>query len=315
MILGHERQRAYLNRVLQKGRLAHAYLFCGPEGVGKFTIARTIAKRLYCTAQPQVLEEVCNECKECRRIDGHEHPSVVILDREHTLVSAKVERQEIPLEDIRELRRRLSFAPDPREWRVTIINEAERMSEEAANAFLKLLEEPGARVLFILIAVSRGSVFPTIASRTQVINFSLVPQPILEQFARLRAGDPQNVRDLLWLADGRPGVLKKCLEDGEYCSWRRTLHRQLEALAQKPELPRIFLFSQEAASSAASHEETIHAVFEQMRVRLRQNPPTGSITNEIARIRKVSAVSDALQTSNVNPRLALEVLLIEALIQ
>ena len=142
-LIGHDRQIQFLNSCRTRGTLPHAYLFHGPEHVGKLTIALMLAQSFFC---PEVskddMRSVCGTCQSCQAIANYRHPSIFFLDTAHTLVSKKENRKEIPIEDIRELKRILSFAPQGNQWRLAIINEAEKMSTEAANAFLKLLEEP-----------------------------------------------------------------------------------------------------------------------------------------------------------------------------
>src|SRR3989338_2587481 len=140
-IIGHEKQLRYLEHVRLRNTLAHAYLFHGPDGVGKRTVARAYAKTLTGARD------------------------IIFLDTSHTLVSKKDERRDIPIEDIRELKRMWTLAPSGDMWRVLIVNDAEHMSDQAANGFLKLFEEPGSRTIIFLIASSRDLLMPTIISR------------------------------------------------------------------------------------------------------------------------------------------------------
>jgi DNA polymerase III gamma/tau subunit len=168
MILGHERQLKYLETVYKNSRLAHAYLFYGPEGVGKCTVAREFAEKLV-----------------------KDPAQVIILTTEGS--------RDIPIDDIRELKRKLSFAPQADEWRVVIIDGVEHLSIPAANAFLKLLEEPGERTLLLLISSALELVLPTIRSRTQAIRFGMVPnmKPKFEGLAELQKVRDASVQEVL----------------------------------------------------------------------------------------------------------------------
>ena len=222
MILGHERQIKYLETVIKKNRMAHAHLFFGPEHVGKLVIAKMVAKALFCPHAKGGLMNVCHKCEACQKIEKNMHPEVIFLDTEHTLVSKKETRKDIPIDDIRELKRVLSFAPHGAAWRVVIINEAEKMSAEAANAFLKILEEPGDLTLIILITSSRELLLPTILSRTQQIGFSLVSDEILKKFLEREKKYGESHEEMLKIAGGRAGVLMRMREEKTFLSEERT---------------------------------------------------------------------------------------------
>lgn len=147
MVTGYERQRAYLDRTLRMGRIFHAYLFYGPHA--------------------EKIREIAAEF--IRSVTGENVHHILSISE--SLVAKKEDRREIPIEDIRELKRRLSLTAAGNGWRSVLIDGAAHMSMESANALLKLLEEPGERTLFILTAPSRELVLPTIASRTIPLYF------------------------------------------------------------------------------------------------------------------------------------------------
>ena len=310
MILGHERQIEYFNNVLKHGRLAHAYLLYGPEHVGKFMIAKEFAKALYCEKSAEQIDVSCGVCSACRQIEAGEHPSVIVLDRETTLVSKKDIRKEIPIEDIREVKRRFSFAARPDETRVVIINGAEYLSSEAANAFLKLLEEPGARTLCLLISHDRDSLLPTIISRTQGIRFSLVADSVLKPFLS-RSGSEQSVQnDILRFAAGRPGVAVQLVGDTvllkEECAFSIGIERMIKA-----GIPQAFVWSEKVAGDEELRKKTITYIVEALRAQLFES---GRDAQERAsllkRMKEIDRVATICATTNVNPRLALDMIFI-----
>lgn len=287
-IIGHERQLEYLNKAFQKGRISHAYLFYGPEGVGKFTVAKYFAGLF-------------------------DNPEIIILDRGHTLVSEKEERKDIPIEDIRELKRRLSLAPEGARWRIIIINEAEKLSHPAADAFLKLLEEPGTQTVFILITASRESLPQTIISRSVPIRFSLVPDNVIANAVKQSLGIAASPEEILLFTSGRPGVMMKILEDEEYFNEERKLIKEIASLLKGGALPDAFLLSAKAAGDEEKRRKVIEYVMRITRKRMLDNKETGGASRDAVALKKISRIADILETTNVNPRLALDVMFLEVI--
>ena len=316
MIIGHERQIKYLDKVLKRERLAHAFLFYGPEQVGKRTTALTLAKTLYCKVGEGLMEGVCDECSSCRKIDAGVHPAVMLLGREQTLVSKKEKRKEIPIEDIRELKRRFSFAPQGNEWRMAIIDDAHLMSQEAADAFLKMLEEPGERTLFILIAPNRELLPPTISSRAQPLRFALVPDAVLEKkFDGLIkwAKDKKSKKEILALAQGRPGIMFSLVKDPELLSGERVLLQNLLSLLKQKNISDIFKLTEEIAGDEEVSRKAVEYMLRILRKELLKSAATGMVSSLLGKIKRIEEVNFIRETTNVNPRLALDILFLTAI--
>jgi DNA polymerase-3 subunit delta' len=288
MILGHERQLEYLNKVFEKGRLSHAYLFYGPEHVGKFTVAKHLADLL-------------------------DKPEVFILDPQHTLLSRKEERKDIPIEDIRELKRLLSLAPGSGRWRVVIINDADKLSAPAADASLKLLEEPGPRVIFILITPSLESIPQTIVSRLQPIRFSLVPEKILDGFMEKRIQDVKLRRSMIALSAGKPGILIRLLEDKDYWKAERKMLENIISIVKNGLLAEAFLFSEEVARIEALRERALEYIMRIVRQSMLEDANRINILKKASILKRISRISDLLSTTNINSRLAMDVAFLEVL--
>lgn len=316
MILGHERQIEYLNRAFGRGKEAHAYLFYGPEHVGKFTLAKELAKTLNCEIQVAsdrlllVSRKNKCECGSCMLIDQDAHPGVVILSVSHTLVSKKEIRKDIPIGDIRELKRRFSYAAAPDEWQIAIIDEAERMNDNAANAFLKLLEEPGPRTLFFLITPSPELLLPTVVSRAVPLRFSLVPDAVLAACLSTRIQNKDEREGMLRLSSGRPGIMLRLLEDEAYRVKEEKFLKSFAAVL-KGGAPEIFRFSEKMAADDILRERTGEYLLRWLRALLLGAKPedTRSLAEKIKRVHEIISI---IETSNVNPRLALDVMLLEA---
>ena len=191
-IQGQPRAISFLERVLETGRLAHAYLFVGPEGVGRETIALSFFMRLVCAEG-----RGCGKCLPCRKLLKGLHPDVEILSP-----SGK----NIRIEQIRELEAKLHFRPLEGERRLVLLPKAEALSREAANALLKSLEEPPPYALFILITQSTEALLPTIVSRCQVLRLRPLPREVIKRLLTERFGKlPEEAEGLSFLAEGSIG--------------------------------------------------------------------------------------------------------------
>lgn len=152
-----------LKNAIKNGRLAHAYLFCGPRGVGKTTCARIFAKTINClntTSQG----EPCNECESCQAFNQQRSYSIYELDA----------ASNNSVEDIRSLNEQVRIPPQVGKYKVYIIDEVHMLSQNAFNAFLKTLEEPPAHAIFILATTEKHKIIPTILSRCQIYDFSRI---------------------------------------------------------------------------------------------------------------------------------------------
>jgi len=159
-IKAQEKAIGILKKSVSEARLAHAYLFLGPNGVGKHSAAIEFAKLLNCVSGEA---DNCGKCISCLKIEKAIHPDIFII-------SAEESQRIISIDRIRELSARLSLRPFEARCRVAIID-AQSLNEEASNALLKILEEPGADMLFILIAANTNALPDTIVSRCQVVRF------------------------------------------------------------------------------------------------------------------------------------------------
>lgn len=180
-VAGQDAVKAILSRAAETGRVAPAYLFSGTRGVGKTTIARIFAKALNCETAPTA--EPCNQCQHCRQITAGVAPDVIEIDGASNR----------GIDDARRLKEDIGYAPIECRYKVFIIDEAHMLTREAFNALLKTLEEPPARVTFIL-ATTEAHKFPaTILSRCQHYAFKMLPQPAiaahLEKILGLEAVD------------------------------------------------------------------------------------------------------------------------------
>src|SRR5881394_3362804 len=162
-VIGQEHITTTLKNAIRNNQLAHAFLFCGPRGVGKTTCARILAKTINCENRTAD-GEACNVCNSC--ISFNEGTSLNI----HELDAASNNS----VDDIRTLVDQVRFAPQAGKYKVYIIDEVHMLSSSAFNAFLKTLEEPPPYAIFILATTERHKILPTILSRCQIFNFNRI---------------------------------------------------------------------------------------------------------------------------------------------
>jgi DNA polymerase-3 subunit delta' len=172
-IIGQDRVIRLLRQALQHGRLPHALLFAGLDGVGKRRTALALARILNCESASA--GDSCDRCLSCRKMASGNHPDLLVVEREG---------QFIRIDRIRDLQRRLRFRPLEGRNRVILIHEAETMRTEAANALLKILEEPPPDNLFILTAPDSTALLPTIASRCLCLRFQALSRPAIAAHLR-----------------------------------------------------------------------------------------------------------------------------------
>jgi DNA polymerase-3 subunit delta' len=184
-IIGQERPLSILKGFIVKGRIPHAILFTGDEGIGKRLTAVNFAKTLNCSPTKEddlfsvseeeskdsgdtVNTDACETCPSCQKIDKGNHPDVFSI-------SPEGDGGQITVAAIRQLQESLSYKSFEGNWKIAIIDNAEKLNTSAANAFLQTLEEPSPQSLFILISSRPEMLLPTIRSRCQRLNFSPLP--------------------------------------------------------------------------------------------------------------------------------------------
>lgn len=197
-IIGQQRIKDFFRKALESQRISHAYLFVGDRGVGKEAMALELARAIFCSDQGDLLP--CGKCSDCRRIAKFSHPDLQFIfpapakikEDEHNRIIASMvtdpylrleiwANPSISIEKIREIRRASAFKSLEGKGRVVILVDAERMTIEAANALLKILEEPPDKTYLVLISSKPNLLLPTILSRCQVINFEPLTAEAIEK--------------------------------------------------------------------------------------------------------------------------------------
>ena len=176
-VVGQKHITSTLKNAIERNQLAHAYLFCGPRGVGKTTCARIFAKAINCLSP--VGAEACNECESCRSFNEGRSMSIHELDA----------ASNNSVEDIRNLIEQVRVIPQVGHYSVFIIDEVHMLSQAAFNAFLKTLEEPPQHAIFILATTEKHKIIPTILSRCQIYDFNRIRVEDAVEYLRYIAGN------------------------------------------------------------------------------------------------------------------------------
>jgi DNA polymerase-3 subunit delta' len=196
-IIGQEKAITFLKRIIAHDRIGSAYLFTGIQGIGKTTTALAFALALNCTSP--VEGDGCKQCSSCKKIIDKNHPDLIIIEPAQ-------DKKVIGIDQIREINRHLAFSPALGGYRVIILDPAERMTDEAANAFLKTLEEPPPHNIFILNVRDPGDLFPTIVSRCQKLAFKALPtEDIVRWLIEKETMDREKAKILARLSEGSLG--------------------------------------------------------------------------------------------------------------
>ena len=178
-VVGQSALTTTLKNAIATGRLAHAYLFCGPRGVGKTTSARIFAKTINCL-HPTQTGDACGECESCKAFDEQRSYNIHELDA----------ASNNSVDDIRDLIDQVQVPPQIGRYKVFIIDEVHMLSQAAFNAFLKTLEEPPSHAIFILATTEKHKILPTILSRCQIYDFNRMEvTDIVEHLKRLAANE------------------------------------------------------------------------------------------------------------------------------
>jgi len=296
-IIGHERQLLALETELSNDDLTHAYLFYGPKGTGKFTVAFLLAKILLCQ------KGLCHKCRDCKLIESGAHPDLIhIADLGET----------VKIDDVRALISKTNLTSQGKR-RVVLIENLERMPIEAQNSFLKTLEEPAGNTIFLMTSYQVKKILPTILSRVRKQEFNLVDDDQMRTALQERFKDNSDLEEVLQMAQGRPGLAIKLLsEPGLLTAYRSSFHRIDQFLGQN-DLVAKFAYVEEIEQDSEQMDLFFDAFLLTLRktthdfMRKKDHPLKGRYDlKEIAELFENLLETRYLTTRNVNKKLALE---------
>jgi len=326
-VIGQTRAVSLLQYSLKAGTLAHAYLFVGPQHIGKMTLALNMAQALNCEAAGRP----CLECTACKKIAAGNHADVQIIGL--TQNDDAAEAKLIGIDQIKELQHSANLPPFEGKQKIFIIDGAELLSIEAANCLLKTLEEPVARVTFILLTANDRLLPATVVSRCQ--RLELLPLSTAEEATALREKwsiEPERARLLAGLSHGCPGWALSANRDDALIQQRNEELNRLNGII-KADYEERFAYVAHLAARFSQNRSAVYDVLERwldywrdlMLVKLGFYDMITNIDRkdeliEMAgsyRLAQIKAFIDSIKSAavqlrqNVNTRLALEVLMLD----
>ena len=313
-IIGHQQITEQLQYTVASDRIAGAYLFVGPTGVGKETVAHYFAQLIFCQQDTQP-PTACGTCLACRKADSGNHPDLQFIRPEGSLLK---------IGQIRELQKQIIYEPLEASRKVYILTDVERMTEEAENCLLKTLEEPPASSVLILLTSNSRALLPTTRSRCQILQFHPMPtQELAEILVERFSIAPEQATTLATTAEGVIGKALTQLEKGDGLTEevpeilkttdRLAAFRLAEHFKDNPETLgklvtwyRDLLFLQQGApTDLITH---IHSVEELQRI-----VPRYSRLRIQQAIQTVFNTKSLIENTNTNATLALEVMCLKLL--
>jgi len=208
MIIGHKKILDLLNKSIIRGTIAQAYLFSGPEHLGKFTVALDFAGRL-------------------AGGNAQTNPDLIIIKPEINEKKGIVKKSDIKIEQIRDLSHKLGLMAAAGKYKVAIIDDADRLNKAAQNALLKALEEPNDKIVLILISKDNKKLLATLKSRCQRIKFGPVSREVLEE--NIPAGEKSREALIFWSL-GRPGLMVSLIKNKNEIDFRENASAELKIL-------------------------------------------------------------------------------------
>ena len=288
-IIGNEKAVKLLDRIVATGKVSGAYLFIGPEGVGKLDAAKEFAGRLVdLTSSPQVGPK------------SSINPDLFIIEPEIEVKKGVTKKLDIKIGSMRELQRKMGLTGAG--FKAAIINEAEKMTRSAQNAILKTLEEPNDKTVIILVSSNADKILPTILSRCQKIRFSLVPDGII----RKRLPDTMDMQDIIFWSLGRPRIAKMMASDRAELSRRQGLTSELKAVLSG-NIAEKFRLAEDWSKDREMVRKKLDLWVAIFREDMLGKPGAGvSPEKALLSIEAIASVLGTLRDTNANARLVLE---------
>jgi len=302
-IINQDKAKKVLTGQLASGRIAHAYLFLGQDGIGRKKTALELAKALNCAknSSSKELVEACGHCVSCGKIEHSNHPDVKIIDFSYQarLENKEVEKQKaIKIDTIRAVQKDISFKPSEGRWKVYIIEPAEKITVDAANCLLKTLEEPPAWTVIILLSKHKENLPATVVSRSQVLYFSPLSENEVAEYLIAKHGTaPGRAREISVSCEGSLSAALTLLEDNEGLApglWQKIRSGDIS--------------SAETLSSSQQFSKSARELLDELLTGAKNEFRSGS--ERAGRAVEEITNSQKLLEQNVNPQMVLDVLLL-----
>lgn len=303
LFIGNQKTVRLLERSLEKGKIAQAYIFAGPEAVGKFTLSKAFALALIKNekiAPPGFIGEGDKAEKKATTID------LMILEPEKEEKKGVIKIKEIKVENAREAQKFLLTFPINSKYKTLIVNDAHRLTEEAQNSFLKILEEPNSTSVIILVTHQLKKILPTLRSRSQIVNFSLVGEQEIREW--LKENGFISTTKAIALSLGRPGIAWELARNRKKAKNWEEKAKELETLAEKNINDKLEL----AEKMAKNVAEAVQILDLWIWILRRHAFFANKVNHQnFQRIEKIEKSIANITETNANPRLILENLFLE----
>ncbi len=292
-IIGHEKQLLQIEHDIASGNLAHAYLLAGPNSIGKSTVARKMAGILQCP------NDFCHKCPTCLQVSKRSHPDTFEFANHD---------DSIGIDDVRRLVERLTMTGQSN-YKILLIRKLERMTVPAANSFLKILEEPTERTIFIMTTDNVRLLLPTVISRVRVIKFLSSSVVFLESKLRelFPEEDAETIKKASLFSLGMTGRAVRLIENPDVLAHNIKVYHDVQNLLSVKNVSARFSYLSDILEEDGAVETFLNMTTHVLRSKLLEGGP-GARKHLIA----LSKIDDTgiLLKKNVNPRLALENLML-----
>lgn len=249
-IVGHETIKSHLQRSLAARRIAHAYAFVGPQGVGKFSTALALARALLC---PQARGGVpCGRCRTCGQVGRLRHPDLHLVRPDDGVIG---------IDRVRELQRELALKPFEAERKVAVIDGADALTDAAQNSLLKTLEEPPGDTVLILVAANPNALVATVRSRCSVLRFQPLPADRIMRWLSARGVGEEKARLAAALCGGSLGAALAAVERDYFEMRERVASWAGDLSARAKGLRAVLLIGEELESQKERVDEYLNLLF------------------------------------------------------
>ncbi|HOX10755.1 MAG TPA: AAA family ATPase [Candidatus Moranbacteria bacterium] len=291
LFLGNQKVTNLLKKSQGSGNISHAYIFSGPEHVGKFTLAKMFALHLI---------EGSNLDLEMEKTSKDALLDLITIAPEITEKNGVAKQRDIPIESIRDAQKSLSLFPYHGKYKILIIDDAHKLNVAAQNALLKILEEPNPTTIIILVTSNEDKILPTVKSRCQIINFGLVDDAEMLEFF------PQN---LVSLSAGRPGLAKIMGENEDEMVFRSEAVGNLNKIISGS-LNERFSLAEQLSKDVSKTSDMLNCWLWEMRKKALVSEDSER-KNVYAGMEKIQKSLETLKNTNANGRLVLETLFMD----
>lgn len=292
----------YLKQAMMTGNLSHAYLFCGPENVGKTRVGKYFAKLLLCEGNDP---HTCHDCVSCKLFESNNHPDFFLIDKETVLV-----------DEIRDLVSSLDLKPYRGKGKVVLISHAERLTNQALNSFLKALEEPDGQTTIILTTENKKNLLPTIVSRARLINFLPASNKQVFEYINGELGvKKQEANEITKISAGRVGLAVTLANDPDKTAEITALINQFNQVYKSQDIHEKVFYADKFSKDKDNLLINLQYLEVATREELIQFTPAKKkeITEIVEKLDKIEESREMI-LKNANAKLVIEGLLLRSLI-